>query len=153
MTLIELLTVVHISAAIVWLGGSFMLWILFQRSQKSRDEATVVGLASSAEFIGKAVFNPAGIITLAAGIWLVAEIGYSFSETWISIGFLGIILGAGLGIAFYPRALRRVKEGIEAEGLTGNDTLAALRTLRVVSTLEWILLLVVVWAMVVKPGA
>lgn len=153
MTLAEILKLAHVIAVIIWLGGSFMLGLMLERAQASEDEATVLGITKLAEFIGKAVFNPAGIITLLAGIWLVIEADYEFSEAWISIGFLGVALGAGLGMAFYPKALKAVQAGIEADGLLGNDSLAALRKLRLVSTVEWLLLIVVVWAMVFKPGA
>lgn len=153
MTLAKFLLLVHVVAVIVWLGGAFMLGLLFERAQRSDDESTVLGLAKMGEFLGKAVFNPAGIITLAAGIWLVIEADFEFSEAWISIGFLGVATGAILGMAFYPKAFRQVQTGIEADGLLSNETLAALRRLRLVSTLEWAFLLVVVWAMVFKPGA
>lgn len=154
MTLAEVLKFIHVVAVIVWVGGAFMLGLLYERAQRSKDEATVLGLSKIGEFVGKAVFNPAGIITLAAGIWLVIELdGIDFSEAWISLGFLGVALGAGLGMAFYPKVLRRVQAGIEADGLLGNETLNALRSLRLVSTLEWFFLIVVVWAMVFKPGA
>ena len=153
MTLAEILKLVHVVAVIIWLGGSFMLGFILERAQASEDEATVLGITKMAEFIGKAVFNPAGIITLLAGIWLVIEADYEFSEAWISIGFLGVALGAILGMAFYPKALKAVQDGIEADGLLGNDTLGALRKLRLVSTIEWLLLIMVVGAMVFKPGA
>lgn len=153
MTLAEILKLVHVVAVIIWLGGSFMLGFILEKAQASEDEATVLGITKMAEFIGKAVFNPAGIITLLAGIWLVIEADYEFSEAWISIGFLGVALGAILGMAFYPKALKAVEDGIEADGLLSNDTLGALRKLRLVSTIEWLLLIMVVGAMVFKPGA
>lgn len=154
MTLAEVLRFIHVVAVIVWLGGAFMMGLLFERAQRSRNEATVLGLAKLSEFVGKAVFNPAGIITLIAGIWLVIELdGVEFSDAWISLGFLGVFLGAGLGMAFYPKALARVQDGIAADGLLSNETLAGLRRLRLVSSLEWVFLIVVVWAMVFKPGA
>jgi uncharacterized membrane protein len=154
MTLAEALKFIHVVAVIVWLGGSFMMGFLFERAQHSQDEATVLGLAKVGDFVGKAVFNPAGIITLIAGIWLVIELdGVEFSDAWISLGFLGVAVGAGLGMAFFPKALAQVRDGIAADGLLSNETLAGLRRLRLVSTLEWVFLIVVVWAMVFKPGA
>ena len=154
MTLAESLKLIHVVAVIVWVGGAFMLGFLIERAQRSQDEATVLGLAKLGEFVGKAVFNPAGIITLAAGIWLVIELdGVDFSAAWVSMGFLGVALGAALGMTFYPKALARVRAGIAADGLLSNETLAALRRLRRVSSLEWVFLILVVWAMIVKPGA
>jgi len=150
----DILKLVHVVAVIVWVGGAFMLGLVFERAQRSKDEGTVLGLAKIAEFVGKAVFNPAGIITLVAGIWLVIEVdAIEFSDAWISLGFLGVFLGAGLGMAVYPKLLRRIQAGIADDGLLGNETLGALRTMRLVSSLEWLFLIIVVWAMVVKPGA
>ena len=154
MTLYEFLKLVHVVAVIIWVGGAFMLGIFFERAQRAKDEATVLGSAKIGDFVGKAVFNPAGIIALAAGIWMVIDNdAIEFSDAWISLGFLGVALGAGLGMAVYPKLTRRVQDGIAADGLLGNDTFNALRTLRLVSSLEWVFLIIVVWAMVVKPGA
>lgn len=153
MTLAEVLLLIHVVAVIIWLGGAFMLGLLIERSQRSQDEAGVKNLLRLGGFVGKAVFNPAGIVTLLAGIWLVIELdGVEFSDAWISIGFLGIILGAGLGMGFYPKALSGALASIEEDGLLSNDSLAALRRLRVVSLTEWFLLIVVVWAMIFQPG-
>ena len=153
MTLADTLKLVHIISVSVWIGGEIMLGILFERAQRSRDEGTLRGLLSQGDFIGKAVFNPAGIITLGAGIWLGIEGDYDFGEAWISMGFVGIAVGAILGMAFYPRVFNRGLAGIEVGGIDGSETRASLKSLRLVSTIELLLLLVVVWAMVFKPGA
>ncbi len=153
MTLADTLKLVHIISVSVWIGGEIMLGILFERAQRSRDEGTLRGLLSQGNFIGKAVFNPAGIITLAAGIWLGIEGDYDFGEAWISMGFVGIAVGAILGMAFYPRVFNRGLAAIEAGGIDGSETRASLKSLRLLSTIELLVLLVVVWAMVFKPGA
>lgn len=149
----EVLKLIHVVAVIVWVGGAFMLIVLFALTARSGDEATVVGLTNTGEKLGVAVFNPAGIITLAAGVWLVIETEFEFSEAWISLGFLGVILGAGLGMAFYPKALRRLRAGIETGGLNGGESVAALRQMRMIQIAEFAFLLIVVWSMIVKPGA
>ena len=154
MSLYEFLKLVHVVAVIIWVGGVFMLGVVSERAQRAKDEATVLGITRIGEFVGKAGFNPVGIITLVAGIWMVIENdAIEFSDAWISLGFLGVALGAGLGMAFYPKVIRRVQDAIAADGLLSNDTLTALRTYRLVSSLEWVFLIIVVWAMVVKPGA
>ena len=153
MTLADTLKLVHIISVSVWIGGEIMLGILFERAQRSRDEGTLRGLLSQGDFIGKAVFNPAGIITLAAGIWLGIEGDYDFGEAWISMGFVGVAVGAILGMAYYPRVFQRGLAGLEVGGIDGSETRASLKSLRLLSTIELLVLLVVVWAMVFKPGA
>ena len=130
-----------------------MLIVLFELTRRSSDEAAVLGLSRVGESVGKFVFNPAGILALAAGMWLVIEADFEFSEAWISIGFLGVILSAALGMAFYPKALQRLQAGIDEGGLGGAQSVAALDRLRMVSSVEFLLLIIVVWARFAKPGA
>ena len=153
MTLANILKLVHIVAVTIWIGGEIMLGILFERARLSRDEGALRGLLSQGKFISMAVFNPAGIITLAAGVWLVIEADLDFGEAWISIGFVGIAVGAMLGMTFYSRIFDRSLAALDSEGIDGAGTRALLKSLRLVSSIEVVVLLVVVWAMVFKPGA
>lgn len=153
MTLEEVLLFIHIVAVVIWLGGSAMVRILFARTKQARDEDGLRTLLRQGDFLGKAVFNPAGIITLAAGVWLVIETPWEFSDVWISFGFAGIIIGAGLAMAFYPRQMQRIRTALDGGGLAAADTQSSLLTLQRVALLELLILFLVVWAMVFKPGA
>ena len=96
------------------------------------------------------VFSISGGVVLLAGVWLVARVDFwEFSHAWISIGFLGVAAGFILGIGFYAPQTRALITAIKE-----NDPAAAAITKRIalVSNLELLLLVVVVWAMVFKPG-
>ena len=43
--------------------------------------------------------------------------------------------------------------GIESDGLSGGESVAALKQMRMIQIAEFVFLLIVVWAMIVKPGA
>lgn len=152
MTLANTLLVVHIIAVILWIGGEIVFGILVERAEASRDEGALRGLLSQGKFLGLAVFNPAGIVTLAAGVWLGIELDYDFGKAWISIGFLGVAVSAILGMTFYAKIYDRILTALDSEGIAGASTRAGLRSLRIISLIELALLLVVVWAMVFKPG-
>ena len=55
-------------------------------------------------------------------------------------------------MAFYPRITERALAGLDAGGLQGAETQANLKRISLVSSVETVLLLVVIWAMVTKPG-
>lgn len=154
MSLFETLKIVHILAAIAWIGGALMLSVLFARTRSASDTAGLTNLLDQSEFLGRAYFNPAGILTLVAGVWMVIEGDFEFSEAWISIGFLGIIAGVVLGAAYYPRQIRAARSAIEGgSGLSDSGVSGPLDKLRLATSAELLLLAFVVWAMVVKPGA
>lgn len=153
MTLANILNLVHIVAVTVWIGGKVVLGVLFTRARSARDEGALRVLLSQGRFLGRAVFNPAGIITLAAGVWLGIEGDYDFGEAWISIGFVAVAVGAILGMSFYGKVFDGSLAALESEGIDGANTRAGLNRLRAVSSAELVILLVAVWAMIFKPGA
>jgi uncharacterized membrane protein len=153
-TLYETLNLIHVVAVIVWMGGSIMISVLLARTIANKDAAAVGGILGQGEFLGRFVFNPAGIVTLGAGIWMVIDGPWEFSEAWISIGFVGIAAGALLGALYYPRQFRAAGEALEGgAGLADTAVANPLNRLRMVASAETLLLLIVVWAMITKPGA
>jgi len=87
---------------------------------------------------------------LASGVWLVIrEDGWQFDQAWISIGFTGLLLGFILGPVFYGPQTRAFIAEEEA-----SDPAAGPRNRRIgmVAAVETIVLLVVLWAMIYKPG-
>ncbi len=154
MTLQETVLFVHVVAAIVWVGGSFTAQIFGFRAAASGDPERVLGFVDDMKMIGMKVFNPAGIILLAAGIWLVIDIdAWEFSQAWISIAFTIVIIGAVLGAAFYGPQIAKVQAAAAERGPTDSEVTQRVARIMVVSRVEMVLLLVAVYAMIFKPGA
>src|SRR5262245_688756 len=63
--------VLHVAAAIVWIGGVMTLTILNARLERTQDEAAVRFLAGQGAFFGRSVVGPAAGVTLLAGVALV----------------------------------------------------------------------------------
>lgn len=139
---------VHVLAAVAWVGGSILIQVYGIRQARAPREERV-RFARDAMVAGN-VFAVAGIVVLAVGVWLVLRIdAWDFDQAWISLGFAGVLVGAVLGMAFYgPQAKALISE-LEA----GSPAAAARgRRIAAVSAAETVLLVVVVWAMVFKPG-
>jgi uncharacterized membrane protein len=149
MELVRVLTLVHILAAMVWVGGSIIFVILGARmSTAPHDEQLTFN--RSMEVVGGRIFGPAAGLVLASGIWLVIEHQtYSFSQAWIILALGGIALSIAIGIGFFGPQSKALTAELEA-----NDPAATVRARRIgqVSMLDTLILLVIVWAMVYKPG-
>jgi uncharacterized membrane protein len=149
MDTIGVLTLVHIVAAMVWVGGSIIFLILGARmSTAPRDEQLTFN--RSMELVGSRIFGPAAGLVLASGIWLVLKhTVYSFSQTWIILALGGIALSIAIGVGFFGPQGKALTAELEA-----SDPAATVRARRIgqVSMLDTLILLVIVWAMVYKPG-
>lgn len=153
MSLQELVLFIHISAAIVWVGGSATVLIFGMRASASGDPERQLAFIGDVQMIGMKVFNPAGIILLISGIWLVIDHdAYGFDQAWISIAFTIVIIGALLGALFYGPQTKKVIEEAAANGADDAGVQRRVDRIFLVARIELVLLFVAVYAMVFKPG-
>jgi uncharacterized membrane protein len=142
------LKLIHVIASVLWVGGALLLQIFGARTARA-DQSRRLHFAEQAHIAGR-IFSASGAIVLLAGVWLVARIDlWEFSHAWISIGFLGVAVGFVLGIGFFgpqTRALISALEGGSPEaGPIG-------KRIAMVAQIDILVLIVVLWAMVFKPG-
>lgn len=147
----EILKLLHVVAAIAWLGGG--LFHTFATVQVRRSApALTVEWHEVAESAGGRYYGPAAMMTLAAGVGMVlidASIG--FGDAWIVIGLAGVAISVVTGSVLIARATGAVLEA--RRGGADESTVARLeRRLDLVNAADLTVLLVVVWAMVAKPG-
>ena len=148
-TLYDWLLLLHILAAMFWVGGITVVGAFAVRILRTREPGATAGFLGSLRVIGPLVLAPAPIILLGMGIWMVAK-QWDFGDTWISIAFGLFIVAFLIGAAHQSRAAIAAERASQA----GDDD-AALRHLR-----RWaygmavilVLLLVATWDMVFKPG-
>lgn len=152
MTLYELLVIVHVLAAAVWIGGGVTFTLLASRAWASRDDARVLELTRMGDHVGTRMFAPAAFVLLGAGIWAVAEGNWEWGDAWVSIGFAGWIIGFLIAIGWHSAEGRRIREAVDEGGAAGPRARRIATTGMVVGLVELAVLVVVVWAMVAKPG-
>lgn len=154
MTLREWLLFLHIAFAVGWVGGEIMLQVLGFRASRADDPQETVGFLRQAEFVARYFFNFTGILTAIFGIWLVIDSDFiGFDEAWISFALTVVIISAVLGMAFYAPQARKALAIADERGPEDPEFGKRLQRIVVVSQIETLLLLAVVWAMVFKPGA
>jgi hypothetical protein len=102
--------------------------------------------------LGTWLFAPASLLTLVAGIALVAtEAAFSFTDLWILIGFGGILASPIFQMTVSNRARERFLTLKANEGSDHPQLLAAERFVTLLNTFDIFVLLLVVWAMFAKP--
>ena len=154
MTRYELFKFLHVVGAIAWVGGGIGLTILARRLVVARDHAALQAINAQGKALGNWLFMPAFILTLGFGIAMVADTpAIGFFDTWIVIAYGGIILSGAFEGLIGQRAAKAFTEAMENHGPGSPQADAAASRLALGGWLDVLALLVVVFAMVVKPGA
>jgi MFS family permease len=159
----EISLFLHITAVMVGFGATFAEAIMFPVAMKAGVKyLPYVHRLQLA--INQYLAGPALAIVLATGIFQVTDQeAWGFDQFWISAALLVVIVIGGLLGAYFIPADRRLGPMVEAEIAAAGDrdlTLADLseeyqragRMEGIVGAITGILLIVVVYLMVTKPG-
>jgi uncharacterized membrane protein len=149
----ELLLFVHVLAAVVWIGGAASLQVLAIRAERSRDGGRVPGIAAEAEWMGSRVFLPASIALLLAGIGLTLDGDWGFTTPWVLLGLIAYGLSALTGSLFLGPESGRIGKMVAEVGPQDPEVIARIKRIFVVSRIELVVLLFIVFDMTVKPGS
>jgi uncharacterized membrane protein len=148
----ELFKFLHVVGAIVWIGSGIGLLMLNQQFIRARDHQGLLAIGHRTEALGTKLFAPASLVTVGAGIVMVATTdALGFGDLWILIGFAGLVLSGVAQLAVAAPAYARFQALVEEYGPESEDVADAARGLRLGNVLDIGVLLVVVWAMVAKP--
>ena len=149
-TIYTLCKFLHIVGAIVWIGGVATTSIVNARIAREQDRALLAAMARQSRFFGAAILGPAAGVTLLAGILMIAVSGLGV-PLWVIWGFVAIIVSIGLGATLIRRAGEELSSIAEA-ATPGDARLRALQQrLAMLNSINVIVLLSAVWAMVFKP--
>ena len=138
----------HVLTAIIWIGGAFIMLMFGINAVRQQNESQLVAVAAQMGWAAEHVYVPASAATVILGI-VVATIGQLWTETWVILGLVGMIITMALGIlALTPRA----KKVAAAPGPSA-ATVAVARELVTLVKFDCAALFVVVGDMVLKPTA
>ena len=148
MTLILLLKVVHILAAIVAVGSNVTYAFWLRRAGLDRDRLifTIEGIRR----LDSRIANPAYVLVLLTGLGMVALGAFSFTTGWILAAIARYVALVVVGLAFFSPAIKRQLEEAQRDSTSRAYAAAAARSnLFGIGTL--VVVLVIVFLMVTKP--
>lgn len=141
----NLLLWLHILAAATWFGTGVASLVGDRIVASEPAQARAAWYRVVLRF-GQVVYTPAAVLVLITGVLLVVDIGYSFGATFVSIGFLAVILGAGLGMAVFGPKSREAAAALDNGDTAG--AASAISRIRQASILDVTVLTVTIASMV-----
>lgn len=152
MSYYELLKFVHIVMAIIWVGGAITIQVLAFRILKTNDPIRMANLTGDAGTLGERLFAPASGILVIMGVLMVLDAGWEFSDTWIVIGIIGFLATLITGLFYLTPTAKKLGGLIEQRGPEDPEAQSLMKKLIVISRIDLVVLLIVVFNMVAKPG-
>jgi uncharacterized membrane protein len=158
-TLYNVILFVHIAAAVIAFGGTFTYGLVQAILTRPGQQRHIPFWHGVQHEIGNKMITPGAVVILAAGIYLVSAGNYDFSQAFVTIGVIIIVVLLGLGHGFFSptevRAAEVAERDIEAAG-TGEVVLseeygALAKRLAIVGISANLLILVAIFLMVIKP--
>lgn len=146
----NVLLILHIIGVAIWLGGNAVLAFMGPRTASASADVRI-WWADAQGAMARVLFNVAGILVLITGIWMVVRGPYKFSEMFVSIGFLAIILGAVFGMAVFGPGSRALSKSIADGDATAEASLT--KKLTAFGILDTLIVVVTIIAMVSHWGA
>jgi uncharacterized membrane protein len=151
MTLYELLLLLHIVSAIVWVGAATTYFALELRTDLSGDLERETSQNDDAKWLAPRLFIPASMGTLIFGILAAIEGSWDFGSLWIVIGLTGFGVSFATGIGYFEPEIKKLAAAIERSGAADPEVRRRTASLKMVGRIELAVLYIVVVAMVAKP--
>lgn len=148
----EVLLILHILGAGAWFGGNAVQLLVNPRVGRSGPSVAAHWLRTTVR-MGTHLYTPAAVLLLLTGVGLVlvSDGVYEFSDIFVSIGFLVVIVGAALGMAVFGPTGRRAADAYES-GAT-DEARASERRLAGFGSLDTVLVVLAIVVMVLRLGS
>lgn len=141
---------VHILAAIAGLGANitYVFWLAWAERDQAYFDVAVRGVHR----LDKILTNPAyGVILLTGILLILGDETWPLDQPWLVAGIALYFLSGAVSFAVFVPALRT--QLVEAERNPGGSAYgAAARRARLMAWVGIVIVAIIVWLMVMKPG-
>jgi uncharacterized membrane protein len=147
----DLLVVIHVLAAMVWVGGGIYATAMSQRALATGEGFDFV--AAQAQRAGTRLFGPAAAVVVLSGITIVVTTSsWRFGQTFVWASFVLAAISFIIGGAFYGPTWSKVRT-LQVEAPDDPQLSVLRRRVLNVNRFDMVILVAVVVLMVTKPGA
>ena len=151
MTLYELLLFVHVLAAAAWFGAALLSLVLLELASRARETDWLVKFGELDDTLAKVLFIPSAILVLVAGVALVFDGPWSFTDDgWVIGGLLLLVAVFALGIGLIVPAGQKLT-ALARTGAPPAELEPVVRRLRTLSWIDVAVLAVAFFVMTTKP--
>jgi uncharacterized membrane protein len=147
MTWYEFLLFVHVSAAIIWLGGGLAFQTYGTVVRRAGDPAELAQFAGRAGVIGERMFVPASLVVVLAGVGLMVEGNWAWDQLWVVFGLIAFAYSFVSGLFLISPMAKKIPQA----GPTTPAGQALIVRLFMILRIELAVMFTIVLAMTVKP--
>lgn len=152
MELREWLVFFHVLGSIAWVGAVIFQYAVIVRASRFLERAAVLRHAGELGSVGPWLIGPSALVVIGLGIWLVVlEDWAAFSQLWIWLSLVLVAVSSVQNIYSGPEG-RRVRRLADERGAEDGEVQRRLGRLLWLAQLDVLILVVIVWLMVFKPG-
>jgi hypothetical protein len=151
MTWREFWLFLHLTAAMVWIGGAAAIQVFGILTKRAADPEKTAFFAANVSWTVSRIFLPASIVVFIAGVGLKVQEHWNWSEPFIVYGVIAWALVSLVAFGFLGGAIGRAGAELALEGPSPALALR-MRNLVWLSRVLLVVLLTIVFMMTVKLG-
>ena len=151
MTWYEFWLFLHITAAMIWIGGAAAVQVFGILTKRAADPAKTAFFAANVSKTVMWVFLPAALVVIVAGVGLTENGNWDWGEPFIVYGLVFWVLVSLVAFGFLGRAIGAAGARLAAEGPSPALGMR-MRNLVWLSRVLLLVLLTIVFMMTVKLG-
>lgn len=141
----------HVTFAVVWVGGDVTLTVLGIVFERKRDGETLAALGKMGAWIGVKIYTPALVAVIVFGVAMVEKGDLGWHVFWIDFGLVGWTIAACIGVLFVGPELGRIDRAAEQFGPGSAEVGRRVARLFTVFRFDTVLLVLIVVVMAAKP--
>jgi uncharacterized membrane protein len=145
-----MLKVLHVIAAVIWLGGAGMLTVLAIRARRQSGEA-LVAIFREVALLAPRIFVPASLVLVLTGFALVATGNLPY-DLWVVLAIVGWTITFLTGLLVLTPQTKRAESLLEEHGSTSEAALGQVQRVLMLARIDLVVLTLVIVDMIVKPG-
>ena len=147
----NVLKFLHVLSIIAWIGGIFTMLLLNRLFAKAGEPSAMRTLGQQGAALSMRVFMPAMLTAVITGVGMVQVADIGFGSLWIVWGLVGLAASFILGGVLTGGTARKLGRQLANGEIDMAGAAAVQRRLLLFATLNLLLLLSIVWAMIAKP--
>jgi uncharacterized membrane protein len=148
----------HAAAVIVGFGATFG-YAFFQGVAERTSPRSVPAVMRATRTSDRFLVIPAMLVVLGAGIYLVLEGPFDWSDTFVNVGLVGIVVLLALALVFFRNHEHKMIELAERDIAAAGDGEVELsdeywaysKRVALVGSMAGVIVLIVAFFMIVKP--
>ena len=98
MTWYEFLLFVHITAAVIWLGGAFTFQMYGATVRRGGDPDEMARFAGRAGVLAERMFVPASLVVVLAGVGLMLNGHWAWDQLWVIFALVAFAASFATGL-------------------------------------------------------